>query len=113
MAPTAVKICPNSSCSSREMWRKVDSWVEINFWASSLRCSESAANRANNWRLERIRYMLVSRIAVQRRNEKQIDLTLDPAINLTDPQRGLLLAFVVLDDKPGDCCAQRLLPGLQ
>src|SRR2546427_2203284 len=50
-----VKICPNSSCSSREMWRSVDSWVEISFCASSLRCSESVARRANSCRFERIK----------------------------------------------------------
>ena len=53
--PIAVRTCPNSSCSSREMWRSVDSCVEINFCASSLRCSESAASRAKISRFVRIR----------------------------------------------------------
>ena len=45
--PIAVRIWPNSSWSSREMERSMDSCEEINFCASSLRCWESASIRAN------------------------------------------------------------------
>ena len=51
MAPMAVRIWPNSSCSSREMERNVFSCMEINCCASSLRRSESAATCSNRRRL--------------------------------------------------------------
>ena len=59
--PIAVRIWPNSSCSSREMWRSVDS-LRRRSAAAPARCaaSESAASCANSRRFERIRYRLVS-----------------------------------------------------
>ena len=106
MAPTAVRIWPNSSCSSREMWRKVDSWVEISFCASSLRCSESAASCANNCRLERIEYKPGQQDRHQRERQEEIHLPLHPVVNLGDALGRLLFAFVVLHQQARHCRAQ-------
>src|SRR5215204_2859940 len=50
--PIAVRIWPNSSCSSREISRSVDSRVAMSRCASSRRSSDSAASCANSRRFE-------------------------------------------------------------
>ena len=55
IVPIAVSSWPNSSCSSREISCSVPSRAVRICCASSRRCSESSASRANRRRFERIR----------------------------------------------------------
>jgi hypothetical protein len=49
----------------------------------------------------------------QRRAEKPLDLPLDVGVNALDPSSRLLFLLVVLDQQPGDGCAERRLASLK
>jgi hypothetical protein len=60
-----------------------------------------------------MRYKLVSRIAHQDRRKKYVNLALHTIVDLSDAQRHLFFAFVVLHQQPRDRCAQSGLTRLQ
>ena len=111
--PIAVRTWPNSSCSSREISRSVDSRAAISCCASSRRSSESDASCANRRRFDRIRYRLVSTIAASVAADEPVDLPLHLAVDLLHAPRRLLFGFVVLDEQPRHRGAERRLPRLQ
>ena len=111
--PMAVRIWPNSSCSSRAMWCRVDSRAAISFCTSSRRCADKDASCANSRRLVRISVQAGDRDRHERRREKPVHLTLNAPVDVLDARRGLLFAFVVLHEKPGDGPAERGLSRLQ
>ena len=74
--PMAVRIWPNSSCSSREISRSVDSRVSISFWVRSRRWSESVASCWNRRWFDRIRKALVAAIAASVAEEEPAQLAL-------------------------------------
>jgi hypothetical protein len=58
-----VRICPNSSCRSREIARNIDSCVVINCRANSRLCSASAEMCSNNRRFAAINHTLINTTA--------------------------------------------------
>ena len=69
--------------------------------------------RANSRRFDRIRYRLVSHDRDERGGEEPVHLPLHLVVDLLDPLRRLLLAFVVLDQQARHRRAQRRLARLE
>ena len=77
--PIAVRIWPNSSCSSREISRSVDSRVAISCCASSRRSSDSAASSREQPAVGANQIQARGDDRRQRRGEEPVDLALHPA----------------------------------
>ena len=111
--PIAVRIWPNSSCSSREISRSVDSRVAM----SRLRQLAPLVGQRRELREQpavRVNQIQAGRDdRGQRRGQEPVDLTLHAAVDVLHLLRGLLLARVVLHEQPRDRRAQRGLPLLQ
>ena len=111
--PIAVRIWPNSSCSSREISRSVDSRVAISVCASSRRSSDSVASSREQPPVRANQVQAGGDDRRQRRGEEPVDLPLHPAVDVLHLLRGLLLGLVVLHEQPRHRGAERRLPRLQ
>ena len=111
--PIAVRIWPNSSCSSREMS------LQRRFAGCNQLLRELAPLGRERRELREQPAIGPNQVQArerdrdQRRGQKPVDLALDLVVDVLDARRGLLLARVVFDQQPGHRRAQRRLACLQ
>ena len=98
--PMAVRSWPNSSCSSREISRSVDSRAAISFCASSRRSSESVRELGEQPPVRSNQVQAGQRNGGERGGEEPVDLPLHDGVDVLDLLRRLLLGRIVLDQQP-------------
>ena len=100
--PIAVRTWPNSSCSSREISRSVDSRVAISVCASSRRSSESVGELREQPPVRANQVQAGRDDGGQRGGEEPVDLPLHLAVDVLHLLRRLLFGLVVLHQQPRD-----------
>ena len=111
--PIAVRIWPNSSCSSRDDLAQRRLARGDQLCASSRRSSDSVASSREQPPVRANQVQAGRDDRRQRRGQEPVDLPLHLAVDVLDLLRRLLFALVVLHEQPRDGGAERRLPRLQ
>jgi len=109
----AVRVWPNSSCSSRARWRSVDSRAVISCCATSRRSRDSVASSAKSRLFESHHVEAGDDDGGEGRGEESVDLPLGLIVDARDARRRPSFTGVVVDQEPRDGGSEGGLPRLE